>query len=139
MKSLIPLVILCSLLASGLSRASINVSWFANAGVANVDGSGSLLTSDYTFELGAFTGSFVPTAANINNWAANWEGLGRTAYNQQVMTFSGVALLESNTAPFQAGSRAYIWDYNNSNPQQWVLMTHWSWLWPNAAAGGLFP
>ena len=53
MKSLIPLVILCSLLASGLSRASINVSWFANAGVANVDGSGSLLTSDYTFELGA--------------------------------------------------------------------------------------
>ena len=59
MKSLIPLVILCNLLASGLSRASIEVSWFANAGVANVDSGGSLLTSDYTFELGAFTGSFV--------------------------------------------------------------------------------
>ena len=139
MKSLIPLVILCNLLASGLSRASIEVSWFANAGVANVDSGGSLLTSDYTFELGAFTGSFVPTEANINNWAANWVGLGRTTYNQQVMAFSGAVLLSSNDAPFQAGSGAYIWGYNNSNPQEWILMSHSSWLWPNVGGFGSFP
>ena len=85
----------------------------------------------FNFELGVFTGSFVPTLANTAQWAANWVPAQRVAYNGTFQQFVGEFTVEDNTAPFSVGKLAYIWGFKvGVGSSEWILFRKSTWTWP---------
>ena len=89
---------------------------FQSNGTSSIDDS-------FTFELGTFDASFVPSVDNYNEWLTNWNQLDSVQYNAQNMFFTGevefidadpVALdVQFNGQTFAPGDRAFIWGYNS--------------------------
>ena len=62
----------------------------------------------FRFEVGVFTGSFVPTLYNTEQWADNWVPAKGVAYSATNRFFTGQFSVVNNTAPFTVGKPAYI-------------------------------
>lgn len=150
-----PLRLLATLLVavgalSSASATTINWGTYISPTSYLFDSSGTNLDDNYVFELGSF-GSFVPTAANMTDWLANWKPFDRatapagSGFDSATGTVAHSATLEtdlttSNTSlsqlnTFNLGEQAYIWIYKdtfgNSSPSpvygtglQWSLVTN---------------
>lgn len=110
--------------------AQEQINYFSTIGSNNYLSSGppNVFDASFTFEVGAFSSGFVPTATNTGDWAANWVALGSAPYNTTFSWFTGSALLNSNAPPFVAGGRAYMWGRNAGD--EWILMANPAWEWP---------
>jgi hypothetical protein len=97
------------------------------------DSSSQPLPADFVWELGAFTGNFTPTPANVDQWRAHWTPAARSLTNLSFGFFSRDFVLASNAAPFNTGNRGWIWGYGcGADPGQWVLIGASGWTWPTA-------
>jgi len=85
------------------------------------------------FLLGVFSGSFVPDAGNQNDWAANWRAADFEHYDSVFSAVTGSYNVESNSVPFTAGKRMYVWAIHrkaDGGSEQW-LGTAENWLVPS--------
>jgi hypothetical protein len=98
--------------------------------------SGSAMPESFVFELGVFAPGFVPSAANVQEWAQKWQPAARAAYyvaNNLGGYFSGVASFTANPTPFTQGAQAYVWGMSGS---EWILLKHSTWRWPAGSSIG---
>ncbi len=91
-------------------------------------------------QLGLFTGGFVPTAANVASWAANWQSVGVWSYQTTELggvTYGGMSgslVVQNNLAPFEMGNPLYVWvskEISNS-ASEWLLAADANWKMPDA-------
>ena len=104
---------------------------------------GIALDASFTFELGTFGDTFVPTQFNMDLWAANWKVFDRAVapalngWDPATQFFSGTATLQTNGTSsespplpaftFAQGEQAYIWVYNGLTIDaltEWALVTN---------------
>jgi len=133
-----PAALLAMALVAGLADGR-QIDWFSDAHSVHRQSSGLALDESFRFELGVFAGSFVPTVANIDQWAAHWVAAQRVAYVPAVAPFEGTGSfagfyqVTTNPAPFSAGKKAYIWGFNRDyQDAQWILLSDSAWTWPLA-------
>ncbi|MDB6069053.1 MAG: hypothetical protein JWL81_224 [Verrucomicrobiales bacterium] len=123
-----------------------SISWGSAVADKLYDSEGSPLTSDYSFEMGTFSGGFEPTAANLGDWAGSWKLLEKADFITSPLYFTENSLLAtsgpglvwerdavndpptpaSNPNVFFPGERVYVWAYNSKasgTPVQWALLT----------------
>ena len=110
--------------------AQVPISWSSPAGRINQDSFGAAMDATFVFELGVFTGSFVPTAGNTADWQTNWNKADESAYDPAIARFASVHNAVGNAAPFTVGKPAYIWGRSGS---QWILFRAPTWTWPDAS------
>lgn len=127
----LPLIL--ALCAAADSSAQDTVLWSSTPDVPNVTSSGSAMDGTFRFEIGVFTGSFVPSSTNMGDWAANWNPAQRTAYFTSHTRFASSIAISSNTTPFTQGKAAYVWGFKgDASSGEWILFRATSWTWPNA-------
>lgn len=99
------------------------------------------LDTTFSFEIGTF-GGFIPTYANISDWAANWkvfdlsfapDSNGWDTANQNFFGFAQLDTSGNSTSPdanpanvFLQGERIYLWIYNSKDivpTSEWALVT----------------
>jgi hypothetical protein len=109
---------------------------FETSSFTLLDASGNPLTFSLNLELGAFSGTFAPTATNLTSWPSSW--LGNQAGNptssgyydgSQDPAWSTYLALNDNTV-YAEGTQLYLWAYDSQTPgvdSQWVLLTDPSW------------
>ena len=103
--------------------------------VVNLTSEGQSMSEDFHFEVGVFTGSFIPTSANVAEWSSNWNSAGRVRYDKSTNRFAGNLDVEDNSAPFTVGKAGYIWGFRGgSKSGEWILFRATSWTWPQAEA-----
>lgn len=104
---------------------------------------GIALDASFTFELGTFGDTFVPTQFNMELWTANWKVFDRAiapalnGWDPATQFFSGTATLQTNGTSsespplpaytFAQGEQAYIWVYNGLTIDalsEWALVTN---------------
>lgn len=128
----VPLCWLClAAFLAGMAARAETIYWFSDAGKTNLDSTGTPMDGAYRFELGVFNGSFVPTLANMAEWAAKWNAAKRTSYNAANKKFAGTFTVTNNTAPFVSGKPAYVWGFRGDALNgEWILFRLSSWTWP---------
>jgi len=123
-----------SLLVTQAATMANRINFYSDLGAPGLAGTGQPLDANTYFELGVFTGGFVPTAQNTAEWAAHWSPAQRTEFNSRNSWFTAVFPVTSNVAPFTAGASAYVWGFSGSESQgQWILFRSTSWTWPTAS------
>ena len=85
--------------------------WYSVAGSVNETSTGLPMDAGFSFELGVFKGSFVPSPTNKAEWAANWVPAQRVTYNGTEQQFAGLFTVADNTSPFTVGKAAYVWGF----------------------------
>lgn len=122
-------------------HAAITINFSSPAFGTNQQSDGSPLDSSFTFELGAFDNGFVPTAANTDNWLANWSPVtdpGGTPLAEASAPYGTISTifgpsegfgssvdLDHNNAPFEINQQGYIWGYDSrTGSSEWILMTN---------------
>lgn len=108
------------------------ISFYCSPMSANQTASGASMDASFRFELGVFTGGFVPTSANTSQWAANWVSAKRAVYNETNRLFTAEYTVTSNAAPFTTGAQAYVWGFGGTRGDEWILFRATSWTWPTA-------
>jgi hypothetical protein len=125
--------------ASGAS-----VGWFSPILGTDLTSTGQPIDDSWVFELGAFTGTFIPTSANTAQWAANWVPAQRSIYSIRPLVpgiptnrfAGGTYELVSNATPFATNRFGYIWGHNCSTSNgQWILASAPTWKWPVVIPG----
>jgi len=124
------------ILWSSSSLEAAQIIWQSSR-AAHEDSSGQALDSNFIFELGIFTETFVPTLFNVSEWANNWQAADRVRYDATNRAFTSRIDILDNAAPFTQGERGYIWGYSTES-NEWFLMSSPSWTWPSSASIG-FP
>jgi hypothetical protein len=128
-------IILGSLVTALVALIDANggqVVWSSERMATNITSTNAQLGVDFRFELGGFAGGFVPTAANVASWRANWTTVGVADYNSQVGFFAASTSVDS-AAAFDGA--AFIWGFNRESATagaEWVLLTNPQWLLPSA-------
>lgn len=108
------------------------ISFYCSPMSVNQTASGASMDASFRFELGVFTGGFVPTSANTSQWAANWVSAKRAVYNETNRFFTAEHMVTSNVAPFTTGAQAYVWGFGGTRGDEWILFRSTSWTWPTA-------
>ena len=106
------------------------------------DSFGNPLTDGFSFELGTFGGSFIPTQDNMDQWLANWKVLDRVSapapsgWDPGSGFFSSSVTLQfdgTSSDPagagyvFAPGEQAFIWAFNDQAlalDSEWALITN---------------
>lgn len=121
-------------LASFLAGSRINaetISWFSDANEINLDGSGAPMGSGFHFELGVFSGGFVPTRQNSIQWATHWVAADSTAYNPTTRRFADLFAVAHNHNPFLQGTHAWIFGRRvSATGTEMILLRNSGWIWP---------
>ena len=132
-------VILLSLLAA-LTVSAERISWGSLPGQDHVNSTGQPLTADFQFELGGFTGGFIPTAQNTARWSAHWIPVQRTRFNPRTRSFASQVTVAETGSPLQAGDPVYVWGFSGSESAgEWILFRSERWLWPKAHPANRIP
>ena len=108
------------------------ISFYCSPMSVNQTASGASMDASFRFELGVFTGGFVPTSANTSQWAANWVSAKRAVYNETNRFFTAEHRVTSNAAPFTTGALAYVWGFGGTRGDEWILFRATAWTWPTA-------
>jgi hypothetical protein len=128
----------------GSSAPAASVDWSSPILTTNLTSTGAPLDDSWVFELGAFSGTFIPTSANTAQWAANWVPAQREFYNIKPLEpgiprngFTGRTYeLTSNAPPFSTNRFGYIWGHNCSTSNgEWILVSASTWKWPLYSPG----
>lgn len=121
--------------ACGL-HAQDTINWSSGANAVNRTGSDALMDSAFRFQLGVFEGAFVPTAANIGQWADHWHAADHTAYVESTARFADNIPVTTNAAPFTAGKAVYVWGFRGDSASgEWILFRATTWNWPAVNSG----
>ncbi len=124
------LVLVVSWLAGSASYAE-TITWFCAPGSTNLTSSDAPMSASFNFELGVFKSSFVPTAANVAQWAANWVPAQRVGYTATNKFFEGRFTVITNTGHFTVGKAAYVWGFETGTANsEWILLHNPDWTWP---------
>jgi hypothetical protein len=135
----LPWLIVAFGLAGFTAKAEL-IQWFSDAVRVNLDSQNLPMDAGYTFELGVFSGGFVPTRANISEWRTRWVAADTAAYEVTNQRFAGAHTVSHNAAPFLAGTSAWIFGHRDTAVgSEWILFRNTSWLWPAASSGPPFP
>ena len=111
--------------------------WSSTAGAVNETSALMPMDGSFNFELGVFSGSFVPSSSNKAQWAANWVPAQRVAYHETDRQFAGLFTVVDNSLPFTVGKAAYVWGFQGGvASSEWILFrkstpTAWTWPAPN--------
>lgn len=147
----IPCLVATTLLGclAPLAHAS-TIFWESSVNSNLYDAAGQPLGGEFSFEVGSFANGFVPTAANLNDWAANWKVFDRAfdatpgditdgdadGWNAQDQFFTRTLFHQSDgtsSSPyadpadtFPQGEIVYLWVYNTKDrigSTEWALVT----------------
>ena len=89
------------------------------------------MSAAFNFELGVFKNNFVPTAANVAEWAPNWAPAQRVGYTATNKFFEGRFTVINNTGHFTVGKAAYVWGFKTGTANsEWILLHNSDWTWP---------
>lgn len=118
-------------------KAQTQIQWFSESNATNFSSNGTTaMDASYRFELGVFTGAFVPAPENISDWSANWNAVQRTSYQTGSQRFASEVTAETVTAPFTAGKKVYVWGFKGDPAAgEWILFGASTWLWPDEVFG----
>ncbi len=128
--------------AAPLSAATVD--WGSPLESTFATSTGESFATDFTFELGVFANSFVPTMDNLDQWEANWRTFDIGTFNEEAGWFSGSAQVKANGSSSNpladvgvnfAEMEAYVWVYNVTSvglQTQWFLGRSSSWVLPSA-------
>ncbi len=158
-KKMVSTYVVVALVGISLLYAEIDVRFGSTLGAENLQSGGAPIDTSFTFELGAFDGSFIPTAANTDQWLDNWVAAPNSASNPsggssvpytQVPigpvtsnSFDGTTRLDGNPPNFTSTDRAYIWGYDDRGEGdgggvgEWILLTNPGWTYPNDPGAGV--
>jgi hypothetical protein len=135
-----PGFLLWAMVVAGSASGDPPINWFCDSATSNMRSSGAPIDATFRFELGVFGGSFIPTPANVDQWAAHWAAAQRVSYvptggqPQATGSFTGVYQVTGNPEPFIQGRRAYIWGFNADYVNaEWILISDTAWTWPLAS------
>ena len=110
------------------------ISWSSAADKTNLDGTsgtGVAMDAGFHFELGVFSGGFVPTNQNVNQWSSHWVVADSTTYNVTTQRFSDQVEVANNNAPFAEGAKAWIFGYRiKPTGTDRILFRGVGWTWP---------
>ena len=110
-----------------------SINWYSSPPQANLASTGQNMDGAFQFQLGVFSGGFVPTAGNMSQWAASWVAADVTSYNPATQVFDGTFMVTGNAAPFTTGAKAYVWGRRTSSARdEWILFRKSDWNWPAA-------
>jgi hypothetical protein len=116
--------------------AQTAILWNSDAGSTNLTSTGAEFDGQFHFELGVFEGAFVPTAANLAEWAAHWRTANpacRTTYDVSNKRYAASFTPTDNGPPFTVGKAAYVWGFRGDAVNaEWILFRAASWTWPMA-------
>ncbi len=130
--------LIAALLAAGIAHGE-TINWYCTP-QTNRTSSGAAMDSGFQYQLGVFTGGFVPTAANASQWAASWASAQSTSYNATTRAFDDNFTVTGNTAPFTVGAKAYVWGRRTGTASdEWILFRDVSWTWPAPNPMNPFP
>ncbi len=116
------------------------IQWFSDAGMTNQDSGGLSMDAGFTFELGVFSGGFVPTSSNVAQWRSKWVAADSATYNVPNKRFVSNHVVEDNTAPFTVGASAWIFGYRDTpTGSEWILVRRNTWTWPTVISSVPFP
>lgn len=146
---LLLILVLCAVTAPAAT-----VSLSSGFGDTLLDTNGVELDSTFSFELGTFGNSFIPTGSNTGLWEANWKPFaiafapGANGWNPDFDFFNADAefqpLSPGNTVgtsdaglsgdTFTTGEQLFLWVYDSkilAPTIEWALVTSATWLLPN--------
>ncbi len=119
-----------SLFAAGAAHAS-KINWASSLNRTNLTSTGAVMDAAFRFELGVFKSGFVPTAANTDQWVANWVPAQRTSYNAGTRWFTSNFTVTNNVSPFTVGANGYVWGFGDGGTGgEWILFRATNWTWP---------
>ncbi len=117
----------------GCTADAQSINWYIPPPLANLTSTGQNMDASYQFQLGTFSGGFVPTASNMTHWANFWVSADSTSYDQDTKVFDATFLVTNNPTPFTAGAKAYIWGRSvGPAKDEWILFRKSDWNWPAA-------
>ena len=115
----------------GTAMAQDTILWNSDPNKVNLTSAGSPMDGGFRFEIGVFSGSFVPTTSNKDQWAANWRPAARTIYQTETSRFASSNQVTSNVSPFTVGKTSYVWGFRGDAANgEWILFREPSWTWP---------
>lgn len=118
------------LLAAGFTNGE-TINWYCPSQKTNLTSTGQAMGVGFQFQLGVFSGGFVPTAGNASQWSAYWVSAQSASYNPTSKAFDSLFTVTSNAAPFSIGAKAYVWGKSNaSTSAEWILFRKSDWTWP---------
>lgn len=124
------------LLAAGSSASAQSVNWGHALSLNNTQSflsDGSEMPAGFEFELGYFSGSFVPTAENAADWDLNWISLQAATFPND--PFNGFTRTLNIDSAASDGKPAYIWAFNDealmgTASGEGLLVTNPAWTFP---------
>ncbi|MES2440974.1 MAG: hypothetical protein V4584_18055 [Verrucomicrobiota bacterium] len=118
---------------SAVAARAETINWYS-APKANLTSTGQNMDGAFQFQLGVFTGGFVPTAGNVSQWSAHWISAQSASYNPTTMVFESAFSFTGNSAPFSIGAKAYVWGrFTGSAKDEWILFRKNDWTWPDGS------
>lgn len=124
------------------AHAAQPINWYSPVPLPNRTSSGAAMDGSFQFQLGAFSNGFVPTAANIADWAANWSPANSVTYQpvSHLGVYESNFLLTGNLPPFSVGAKAYVWGRSQGSAnEEWIMFRATDWTWPSANPPGAPP
>ena len=135
-------ILLMASTAAPLSAATVNWGTSFESGLAT--STGAAMDSSFTFEIGFFANSFIPTMENVSEWEENWRTFDSATYSGNDGWVTGTAEMNaedgtSNGMGADVGvnfseMEAYVWVYNVTSTgfqAEWFLGRHESWVFPS--------
>lgn len=113
--------------------AQYQIQWLCVPNKTNLTSTGQSMNAGFRFELGVFNGDFVPTPANLAQWAENWNRAGeRQPYLSNSNAFIGSYNVPPNAGQFTFNKKVYVWGFRgDAGSAEWILFSDPDWLWPN--------
>lgn len=153
-RSLPAALLLMGILATP-ALADRTINYQSTLEAVNVTSGGVPLDDTLIFELGTFTGGFLPTLSNTSDWLTHWAPApnssaspysGATTYYSTdpvpfggpANAFQGFMILNPNDNPFAPGLQGYFWgfDERQSVPAaEWVLLSNTASVIPTVILG----
>ena len=109
------------------------INWYNTPKKVNHTSGGQNMDASFQFQLGVFTGGFVPTVANMTQWASHWVSAQSTSYNPAAgaKSFDSNFTVTGNAAPFTVGAKGYVWGRSTAaTKDEWILFRKSDWTWP---------
>lgn len=107
------------------------ISWFSDGNKINLTAAGAPMDAGFQFELGVFSGGFVPTPLNVSEWPAHWVAADSTSYNATTHRFAGQWTVTNNISPFLIGAAAWIFGHRTTpTGTDRILLRNTQWIWP---------
>lgn len=108
-----------------------SINWYSTPLQASLTSTGQNMDETFQFQLGVFSGGFVPTASNTNQWSSYWVSADSTSYNPDSKAFDDTFSVTGNPAPFTTGAKAYVWGRSTGAAKdESILFRKSDWTWP---------